>query len=270
MQPLADLDAINRRAWRDPATVRMYQHLEGWTDPGEQVAVESVAAEMRSLPILDIGVGAGRTTGLLRAISCDYVGIDYTPEMVEACRVRHPGARVEHMDARDLGAFSDGQFALVVFSYNGIDAVDFADRMRVLREVHRVLRPRGIFLMSAHNRDAPGVSTQRPRLHLQFSWNPLRLGWRLLQLARSWVRSAANYRRFASMTQAHGEWTVRNCAAHDFSIVILYTSLAGQKRQLQEAGFVLERVAGSSDGQWVTVDIDTRNPWLHYIARKAG
>ncbi len=270
MQQSADLDTINRRAWREPSTVRMYQHLEGWTDPGEQVAVASVAAEMRSLPILDIGVGAGRTTGLLRTISEDYVGIDYTQEMVDACRARHPGVRVEHMDARDLGAFADGQFALVVFSYNGIDAVDFADRTRVLREVHRVLRPGGVFLMSAHNREAPGVSTQRPRLQLQFSWNPLRLGWRMVQLARSWVRSTANYRRFAAMTQAHDEWTVRNCAAHDFGIVIVYTTLAGQKRQLQDAGFVLDRVVGSSDGQSVTGDIDARNPWFHYIVRKAG
>ena len=131
----ADLDTINRNTWKLPGTVRVYEHLEGWTDPGERAALEHVADEARGVPVLDIGVGAGRTIPLLRAMSPDYVGIDYTAEMVTACRARHPDARIEHMDARDLGRFRDGQFGLAVFSFNGIDAVHVDDRQQVLREV---------------------------------------------------------------------------------------------------------------------------------------
>ena len=53
-----------------------------------------VAIEARCRPILDIGVGAGRTTQLLRAISRDYVGIDDSPAMVEMCRAAHPEAHI--------------------------------------------------------------------------------------------------------------------------------------------------------------------------------
>jgi ubiquinone/menaquinone biosynthesis C-methylase UbiE len=266
----ADLDAINRGTWRLPSPVRLYEKLEGWTDPGEQAAVEHVAARVRSRPILDIGVGAGRTTTLLKKISSDYVGIDYTREMVDACRAKHPGTRIEHMDARDLGAFEDDSFALVMFSYNGIDAVDYADRQQVLREVHRVLQPGGLFIVSAHNRDGPGAREQKPRPRLQFTWNPLRLAWRVLKLGRSWVQALRNHRRYSVLNEEHDGWSVMNCAAHDFGIVIVYTTLAEQKRQLQAAGFTREIVLDSTCGRPVADGTDTHDiAWFHHVVRKA-
>jgi SAM-dependent methyltransferase len=267
--PSHPLDAINRRAWRLPATVRAYERLEGWTDPGEQAAIEHVAAEMRSRPILDIGVGAGRTIAILQAISQDYVGIDYTQEMVDACRARYPGTRVMHMDARDLGGFEDNRFAFVVFSFNGIDSVDPADRSKILTEVHRVLQPGGLFLFSAHNRHGGLGDGVKPRLHLRFSWNPLRLGWRTLQLARSLPRSWRNYRRHQLLNEIHEDWAIMNCPAHEFGIVIMYTTLSEQTRQLDAGGFKVELVLDCVRGQPVTGDTDTRDvSWFHYIARK--
>jgi len=271
-QPLpgaADLDAINRGTWRLPSTVRLYEKLEGWTDPGEQAAVEHVAARVRSRPVLDIGVGAGRTTTLLKEISQDYVGIDYTREMVDACRAKHPDTRIEHMDARDLGAFPDGHFALVMFSFNGIDAVDYADRQKVLREVHRVLQPGGLFIVSAHNRDGPGAREQKPRPHLQFTWNPLRLAWRILKLGRSWVQSLRNNRRYRVLNEDHDSWAIMNCAAHDFGIVIVYTTLAEQQRQLADTGFISELVVDNVAGRPVSEGANTGGiAWFHHVVRK--
>jgi ubiquinone/menaquinone biosynthesis C-methylase UbiE len=263
-----DLDAINRNTWALPQTVRVYEHMQGWLEPGEQAAVAYVTAEARGRPILDIGVGAGRTTPLLQAISQDYVGIDYTREMVEACRAKHPGARIEHMDARDLSRFEDGQFALAMFSFNGIDAVDFADRHKVLREVHRVLKPGGLFIVSAHNRHGPGHG-ERLRLRLRFSWNPLKLAWRTLQLLRSLPQSLRNARRLRALNETHEDWSIMNCGAHDFGIVVMYTTLAEQKRQLKAAGFDTELVLDNVAGQPVSDDADTGGIWwFHYIARK--
>ena len=264
----ADLDTINRNTWKLPGTVRVYEHLQGWTDPGERAALEHVADEARGAPILDIGVGAGRTIPLLRAMSPDYVGIDYTAEMVTACRARHPDARIEHMDARDLGRFRDGQFGLAVFSFNGIDAVHVDDRQQVLREVHRVLRPGGIFVVSAHNRHGPGHG-ERPRLRLDLTWNPLKLGWRALKLARSLPRSVRNARRLRALNETHDDWSIMNCGAHDFGIVVVYTTLAEQKRQLSAAGFEVEIVFDNVAGRPVADDADTSDMWwFHYIARK--
>ena len=263
-----DLDAVNRSTWKLPGTVRVYERLEGWIDPGEKAAVERVAAEVRGQPVLDMGVGAGRTTALWKAISSDYVGIDYTREMVDACRAKHPDARIEHMDARDLSAFADNQFALVMFSFNGIDAVGVEDRHQVLREVHRVLEPGGIFLLSAHNRHGPGHGEQ-PRLALDFTWNPFKLGWRLLKLLRSLPQAWRNARRLRALNETHEEWSIMNAGAHDFGIVVVYTTLAEQKRQLKAAGFDVELVLDNVAGQPVYDYTDTRTMWwFNYVARK--
>src|ERR1019366_4837129 len=84
-EALRQMDLINRRAWSDRATVQSFRHREGWTDPGESAAVEHVRADAANQPILDLGVGAGRTVPLLLSISRNYVGLDYTPELVDVC-----------------------------------------------------------------------------------------------------------------------------------------------------------------------------------------
>jgi SAM-dependent methyltransferase len=270
MAATASLDEINRRAWRVGDTLRHYRTLEGWTDPGERAAVAWVAEEAQGQPILDIGVGAGRTLPLLTAISRDYVAVDYTPAMVDACRAKHPAARVMHMDARDLSAFADNSFFLVVFSFNGLDAVDHTDRIRVLAEVHRVLRPGGLFLHSTHNRAGPSYDRQvRPRL--EFTLDPLRLGWRLLRFARAAWLTARNSRRHRRLDHDFDGYAVRTAAAHDYAIVIIYVEQDAHRRQLARSGFATEIVFESADGQPVAEAADTsRSAWFHFIARKAA
>jgi SAM-dependent methyltransferase len=264
----ADLDAINRPTWARRDTVREYERLQGFTDVGEQAALDFVADRVRGRPILDIGIGAGRTTQLLLQLSKDYVGVDYTQEMVEASRKRCPGVRVERMDARDLAAFADGQFAFAMFSFNGIDSVSPGDRMKVLREAHRVLQPGGLFLFSAHNHDGPGCG-EHPQVNIPFTWNPIKLGWRSFKSIRALPRSLMNYRRLRAVNETHEGWSVMNAGAHGFSIVCVYTTMAEQKRQIREAGFECEAVFDNARGQRVQDGVDTRDMWwLHYVARK--
>ncbi|HEY8050313.1 MAG TPA: class I SAM-dependent methyltransferase, partial [Ramlibacter sp.] len=224
-----DIDAINRRAWSRGSTVREYERLHGWTDPGERAAIEFAANEARGQPILDIGVGAGRTAQFLEPLAGSYVAIDYTEAMVRAFRKLHPGVRIEQMDARDLSAFFDGQFALVVFSFNGIDAVDHDGRAKVLREVHRVLRPGGRFLFSAHNNEGPGRG-ERPGLRIPFTWNPVKLGWRSVKALGALPRSLSNHRKYRQLNEEHDGWSMQNAGAHEFGILIMYTTLAEQQR----------------------------------------
>jgi SAM-dependent methyltransferase len=263
-----NLDSINKPTWAQPDTVRLYERLQGWTDPGEKAALDFVAAAAQGQPILDMGVGAGRTTQFLQRVSQNYIAIDYTAEMVRAFRKLHPGVRCEQMDARDLSAFADGQFELVVFSFNGIDAVDLQGRMKVLREVHRVLRPGGRFFFSAHNHDGPGRGEQ-PQLHIPFTWNPIKLGWRGLKSIRALPRSLMNHKRLSAMNETHDGWSIMNAGAHDFGIVVMYTTMAETKRQLRETGFEVEAVFDSSRGGRVFDGADTRDVfWFHYVARK--
>jgi SAM-dependent methyltransferase len=155
-----------------------------------------------------------------------------------------------------------------VVSYNGLDSVPYGDRSRVLREVHRVLAPGGWFVVSGHNRHGPHHG-ERPRLDLPFTWNPVKLGWRTLRSAASLGRSWRNHRRLQALGESHPEWAVANAAAHDFGIVIVYASLAEQRRQLEAAGFAVERVYDNLHGDPLDGQDDTTTPgWFHVVARK--
>src|SRR5436190_14266104 len=66
--------------------------------------------------ILDIAVGAGRTSSYLARISSRYVGIDYAPEMLKVCRNKYPQLDFREMSATDLSSFQDQTFDSVVIS----------------------------------------------------------------------------------------------------------------------------------------------------------
>lgn len=226
-----------------------------------------VRDEARNGSVLDIGVGAGRTTALLETVGTDYTGIDYTEELVAICRADFPDRRVMHMDARDLSAFADNSFGLAVFSYNGLDAVDYDDRVRILREVNRVLRPDGFFVFSSHNRDGPGFE-ERPLSWFHWTANPVRLGWRVLNAALS-VPGIVNYRRYRHRHRDGDGWAIRTAAAHNFGIVIVYTTMREQKRLLAANGFRTEAVFSDSAGESLTDASDTSETWwFHFVARK--
>jgi len=103
------------------------------------------------MAILDLGVGAGRTTPYLSAIASRYVGVDYSEEMIRACRNKFPHLQFNVADAADLSQFADASFDAVVFSYNGIDCLALDKRESCLRECHRVLKAGGVCIFSTHN-----------------------------------------------------------------------------------------------------------------------
>src|SRR5438067_2395689 len=111
----------NRRAFSSATAVREFRQAEGWLDPGEQAATEAFVDLFRGSPLLDLGVGAGRTAPLLTTYSPDYVGVDYVEAMVCAARKRFSSLRFMHADVRDLSAFADATFGLVNMSNNMID-----------------------------------------------------------------------------------------------------------------------------------------------------
>lgn len=263
------MDDINKKTWSDPSTVDWFRHLEGWTDPGEREAISYVADEARGAPILDLGVGGGRTVPIMRSISEDYVAVDYTPELVEACRRKYPDARIFSGDARDLSRFPDASFQLVTFSFNGIDAVDHEGREKILAEVYRVLRPGGVFVFSAHNREGPG-HREKLSFGVSFTRNPFKLAWRIARAAFHVPRTLRNRARIAKLGYEGDGYSIKNASAHDHGIMVYYTSLASQLAELEHIGFRPGTVVFSNDdGRRVHVGDDvTHSWWFHFVARK--
>jgi SAM-dependent methyltransferase len=193
-----------------PAARHWYRSLSDWTDPGDAAAVAWVADEVRGQPLLDVGVGADAPP-LLRNISLDYTAVDYTPELVAICRRNHPDTRVHYMDAHDMSAFKDNSFALGMFSFNGIDSVDYAGRCAIFREFARVLRRGGLALFSTHNLHGP--SYRENLSHLLYmpdlSASPIAVGIDTATMIYSLPFGTFNFLRYSRLNREFDSYVVR-------------------------------------------------------------
>ena len=99
--------------------------------------------------IADLGCGTGTVLELLRRKypTSQFVGVDLSPEMVERCRKRFPGAEIRRHDIR-LPLFDEGSIDTIVlcsimhevFSYSGYD---YSAVRQTLRRCAEAVKPGG-------------------------------------------------------------------------------------------------------------------------------
>lgn len=259
------IDRINMRTMADASVVAHYARPWGLS-PAEDAVFARVAEAAAGKTILDIGVGGGRTVEALRAISGDYLGIDYSQGMVDACRRRFPDARFALADARALTDVADDSIFLAVFSCNGIGMVSHPDRLRILDEVHRVLQPGGLFVFSTHNRNSPEYRRGFQLPSFEWSMNPLRVMVRGARFAAETLQRLRNRRRFRPQEIREPHYAVINDVCHHYGTMLYYVTLEDQRQQLLDAGFEPDAEAYDLDGR--RVQDDTIHDSIALIARK--
>ncbi len=249
--------------------VRAYTRLDSWTDPGERAVVALVADEVRGRPLLDVGVGAGRSSWFLRLISAEYTGIDYTPEMVDHARAARSDARFEVADARDLSGFAEGTFALVFFSHAGLDSLSHDGRRQALAEFARVLAPGGLLVYSTLNRRGSffgcGPGPVGPVGRPPQPYHVLRFAARAALHPGSHVRGFANVRRMRGEFVDKGDWALHTMPTHDWSLLVHYVTAEEARREVVEAGLRPVRTI-TREGRDMTPADPTA--WFHVVARK--
>jgi SAM-dependent methyltransferase len=114
----------------------------------EQPALRALLPPVAGRRVLDAGCGAGRNAVWLAEQRADVVGLDASPEMLRRARERVPTGRFSVADLADpleLGDASiDVAIASLVMHY-------LHDWVPTLRELRRVLRPTGAFVLSTHH-----------------------------------------------------------------------------------------------------------------------
>jgi SAM-dependent methyltransferase len=256
----------NRRHYESSAVAARYMGRAG-LQAAEAALLERYRGDIAGRRILDLGVGGGRTTPFLLSISPDYVGVDYSREMIEHCRARFPQACLQVADARDLSCFPDRSFDFVLFSHSGIDAVDHDGRLRVLGEVRRVLSDRALFIFSSHNRNFP---IPKPWDAQHFAMNPLRSPFRFGRRIAACPVGIVNYVRRARFAQIRDEYCVSVDSAAHYSLVHYRIAAAAQKEQLERAGFN-DIVAFNCAGRplsWSEAEASRADPWYQYACRR--
>ncbi len=257
-------DAANQNAYRDPTVVGCYAGAGARLFTSEKVILARIANEVRGRRILDLGVGGGRTTPHLLELTADYLGVDYSPELIAACAAKCPGVRFRQGDARALETLGAEPFDLVFFSFNGIDHVSHAERQQILTQILRVLKPGGLLWFSSHNLR---VRPPRPWHPAAYSWgrNPKTI---VRNIYEATVGLGNYLARAASQTEETGRAILVD-SAHRFQLVLYFVDPTEQVRQLAARGFADIRVLDHwGEERSCAADEINRSAHVHYLARK--
>src|SRR5437588_10707046 len=83
--------------------------------------------------VLDLGVGAGRTTQYLAPFASHYLGIDLSPAMLALARSRYPNVRFADMDLREIGKLQSESFDFIFGPWNILSAFSHDERIQIMR-----------------------------------------------------------------------------------------------------------------------------------------
>lgn len=111
----------------------------------------------RTTPILDLGCGGGALLGIAQEMGySDLAGVDVAAGMLDKARTRslarlHQGDVLEFLRAQPAGTFG------VVTAVDLLEHLQRPELLDLCREVGRVLRPGGVFLIHSPNGASPLV-----------------------------------------------------------------------------------------------------------------
>ncbi len=264
---MPDISDINLKTYSKPLETRKYARLAGLL-PAETAILERYQHLMAGGPILDIGVGGGRTTEGLLEISADYVGVDYAPAMIERCRARFPEVRFEVADVRDLSAFGDASFRLVMFSYNGISSLGHEDRLRALREMRRVLSPEGICVFSAHNRNSPQTGAWSLK-HIPGIESWLKAPVPSLKQLAKYPLGIRNALANRSYERSEPDFAIVNDEAGCYGLMSYVITVEKQLAQLRSVGLEPLEAVGTDGRPLGAEDFGTADAWIYYVCRRS-
>ncbi len=249
---------------------RCYQGVGAPSDAGEQKALAALTWSGTER-VLDLGIGAGRTTALLSPQAFTYVGVDISPPMLARARRAHPVADLRLGDARDLSQYADCTFDLVVFSFNGVDCLQHEERSAFFTGVHRVLAPGGRLLVSTLNLDGPCYRDPPAPL-----------------AARDWLRcpgasgkakaavygtlrfgiGRAHLRRNASKAAIGEDWAWAPLPAHQYRFLVHFIRFRAQVKLLLDCGFEVE-TAWTNSGEQLDPTADRHlDDYAHLLCRR--
>jgi 2-polyprenyl-3-methyl-5-hydroxy-6-metoxy-1,4-benzoquinol methylase len=99
--------------------------------------------------VLEVGCGEGRGVSTLIGKSKSFTAVDKIKPVIDDLQKRFPSGRFISMNIPPLAALKDNAYDVVI-SFQVIEHIE--DDLLFLKEIHRVLRPGGIALITTPNR----------------------------------------------------------------------------------------------------------------------
>jgi SAM-dependent methyltransferase len=248
---------LNARRWSRGNFVREYANR---TLRPVEVVVLARHHDGLSGRVLELGCGAGRLTGYLAELATAVQAIDVSPAMVAHVRRSYPSVACSVGDLRDLSGIADAAFDAVVAPFSVLDVLDDPERRRVLDDVHRILVPGGMFVMSSHNR-AFAPRLRKPRWVL--ARTPGGMAVKLLRFPRR----QRNHRRLVPLERSEPGYAVINDDAHDFQLLHYYVGRDAQAQQLSEHRYALVECLDLEGHRVAAGETGEDSVELHYVSR---
>jgi SAM-dependent methyltransferase len=219
----ATIQSVNARHPENPRLAK--QHAQRELRAVEQTVFERYQEPLQG-SVLELSPGGSRLTDELIARAASYTGIGPSGAVIAVARHLHRTGRFVHADLRDLDQFSEHEFTSVMAGRCAIDLFGDDGRRELLRGIHRVLAPGGLFIFSSHNLDT--ASAAEPEAEPDRGRSGL--------AGRLFRRN----RRDLEQLQEQGlDYAVRAGSELDASPLQYHISRDGQERQLTELGFRL-------------------------------
>jgi ubiquinone/menaquinone biosynthesis C-methylase UbiE len=258
--------SVNKDYYESPGVPQSYSKRRFLFAPEQQI-LDDLGGTLKDKPVLDIGIGPGRTIPFLHALTEQYVGLDYSPNMLELARREYPQLALLLCDARRL-SFGPDSFDAVFFCWNAIDDAAHDERLAILREIHRVLKTGGHFVFSAHNLEAPRKSAYEYS-GLVVSPNPLAAIAQNASRLRRYVFIIINHLRNRAREVHEEQYSIINDQSHGFRLLTYYITRENQVRQLAEMGFDRIQILDQR-GAYISASDACEDGWVYYVARKSG
>ncbi len=257
----------NQAAYNSEAVIRQYRQMHDLQRP-ERAIIKETEERLRACRLLDIGVGAGRTTPHFGGDAAYYLGIDSAPQMIQACTENDHYQRDTYhfrvMDAVNMLELDEAPFDYALFSYNGIDMVNNSERRIIFNNLKKMLKHDGCLVFSSHN---------------ILSLNDLFCSHRYdtsMSLLRNiyWLLKERYYRRL--FEQQYPLWPpdtdfkLIHDGSINFKTITYYVRPSFQIRQLQEHGFHSIRAFSLSGAEIMLKDLDLiTDPWVYFLCFNA-
>jgi len=99
--------------------------------------------------VLEVGCGEGRGIDRILPRASSYSAIDKMEEVIDRLKVKYPAGNFHSGNIPPLGPFADDSFDVIV-TFQVIEHIQ--DDVTFLKEIHRVLKPGGMAMITTPNR----------------------------------------------------------------------------------------------------------------------
>jgi len=257
----------NQRVYESDDVVTFYSEQSSLQEP-EATILNEFRNRLPQMRMLDIGVGAGRTTIHFAVLTKEYLGIDYSNKMINACleKFQNYPQKISFLtaDARTMKLFKDNSFDFVLFSFNGIDYMEHEERLNTMHEIRRIIKAGGYFCFSTHN-----LNFLLKKCSIQLSKHPTILELRIFQLLQMRLLNKKEAWKAIRNSTRNAKHTMVNDGALEFRLKTYYITPFEQLKQLSELGYSNTKMYSLTNGREIKNPNTSKDHWIYYLSQNS-